>query len=554
MKRQFSLTQQLTATLALGFFALLLVGLIGMLKLSQSQDRFDYSMKYVIPAIQQMSDLAAASDQLRINALLLPIATPAARPDIEKKMADIDASMDKTMSQYVSSYTDEDVRAIGQAKVDYYSAQDPTLFKEDVAALKAWRAERDIFVKAVHANDQAAMQASYTGFAQASDNLTKAFASHLKMNYDLGVDVSDANKANYELARNFMLGLIVISGALSALFGIRMVRNMRSSLLALKDTMKNVRESLNLTQRAPVLRRDEIGETSANFNELLERLQDNLRTILQGADRVALLANSVTQASNKVSQSANVQSEASSAMAASIEQMTVSITHVADRASDTRDGAQNAGEKAKQGAASISETISDIHNIADVVEEAAESIRKLDEESTQVANVIQIIRDIADQTNLLALNAAIEAARAGEQGRGFAVVADEVRKLAERTAQSTLEIGATITKMRDYAHSATNQMSNVENLVQTGEQRADLADKSIREIGEATRLASEQVGEISQAISEQGAASQTIAARVEQVAGMAVEASQASEETARLSDELDELAKEQIRILKSYTL
>ncbi|WP_133678050.1 methyl-accepting chemotaxis protein [Paludibacterium purpuratum] len=554
MKRHFSLTQQLTATSALSFFALLLVGIIGMFKLSESQERFDYSMQYVFPAIQQMSDLSNASDQLRIDVLLLPVAAQAARPELESKIAALDASMDKTLSQYVSDYTDQDVKMIGQARVTFYSAQDPILLKQDVAALKAWRTERATFLKAVRANDQAGMQAAYPGFAKASDALTQALQTHLKMNYDLGNDVSNSNQANYLLARKLMLVLIVVSGVLSALFGIRMVRSMRTSLLALKDTMQHIKDSLNLTLRAPTIRHDEIGETSQNFNELLDRLQDNLRTILRGADGVAQLANSVTEASRKVSQSAGVQSEASSAMAAAIEQMTVSISHVADSARDTRDGAQLAGEKAKQGTESISATIGDIHNIAGVVEEAAESIRKLGEESTQVANVLQIIRDIADQTNLLALNAAIEAARAGEQGRGFAVVADEVRKLAERTAQSTLEIGATINKMRDYAQSATSHMANVENLVQTGEERADLADRSIREIHEATRIASQQVGEISQAIGEQGAASQSIATRVEQVAGMAVEASHASEETARLSGELDQLAREQIRILKSYSL
>jgi len=554
MPRTLSLTERLIGTLALGTFALLLVGIIGMFKLQQSQERFDYNNTITYPAIHQMADLANHVALLRINALYLATVGERHRSELLQKIAAEDTLIDKTLANYQSNYDEQDVRMLGQAKVDFYKVQDPALVQKDKDALAEWRAQRSMFFKAVNANDRTAIEASYTPFANASDALTKALQSHMQMNFDLAQDVSDANQANYLLARNLMLGLILAAVLLTLILGVRMLSSMRQGLISLRDTMIRAKEHLNLTVRVPVARRDEIGETSENFNELLAHLQDNLRTILHGADGVAHLVSSVTNASNQVSNSANVQSDASSAMAASIEQMTVSINHVAERACDTRDGARGAGDKVKIGTTSISETINDIHNIAVVVENAAISIRQLDQESEQVANVVQIIREIADQTNLLALNAAIEAARAGEQGRGFAVVADEVRKLAERTAQSTLTIEATISKMRGHAHSATSQMQNVETLVTTGKERADQADQAIREIGQATQDAAERVDEISQAISEQGSASQSVAMHVEQVAGMAITASSAAAETAQLSLQLNALAQEQITILQKYKL
>ncbi|RMC95066.1 methyl-accepting chemotaxis protein, partial [Aquitalea palustris] len=165
-----------------------------------------------------------------------------------------------------------------------------------------------------------------------------------------------------------------------------------------------------------------------------------------------------------------------------------------------------------------------------------------------------VIKDIADQTNLLALNAAIEAARAGEMGRGFAVVADEVRKLAERTSSSTQEISSTISAMRDRSRQATEQMHSAEELVRNGVSRADHADGAIKQIGDATGSTVHMVSEISEAITEQGKATNNIAVQVEQIAQMTEESSSAAQEAASSARHLDELARQQISTLNQYRL
>jgi methyl-accepting chemotaxis protein len=241
-------------------------------------------------------------------------------------------------------------------------------------------------------------------------------------------------------------------------------------------------------------------------------------------------------------------------MAATVEQVTVSINHVAERARETLALTGEAGKLVREGSNIIGATIKDIHEISSVVGVCGQQIRELETSSAQVNSIVNVIREIADQTNLLALNAAIEAARAGEQGRGFAVVADEVRKLAERTTRSTEEVSQTISSMVERARLASEQMQNAETLVETGVKRADEADQAIQRIGRTSEDSSAMVSEISSAISQQSTASHNIAAEVERTAQMSEESSAAAQHTAETAQHLDALAKEQIATLSQYKI
>ena len=181
-------------------------------------------------------------------------------------------------------------------------------------------------------------------------------------------------------------------------------------------------------------------------------------------------------------------------------------------------------------------------------------IHGLDEHSQQISSIVAVIKEVAHQTNLLALNAAIEAARAGEQGRGFAVVADEVRKLAERTATSTTKISSTVESMRTSAGGAVVTMQGVVTTVEQGVSRAQEANAAIREIGEGSRSAVAMVEEITDAIREQGSATNSIANQVDKMAHMAEESSAAAGASAEAAKTLDRLAADMQRIVSHYKL
>lgn len=200
----------------------------------------------------------------------------------------------------------------------------------------------------------------------------------------------------------------------------------------------------------------------------------------------------------------------------------------------------------------IGQTVTDIQDIATTVREAAELIHSLEKHSQEISNVVAVIKEVADQTNLLALNAAIEAARAGEQGRGFAVVADEVRKLAERTAVSTKEISETIDVMRTSAGNAVSSMEGVVIKVGIGVESAQEASSTIKRIGEGSRNAVGMVGEITEAIREQATAMNNIATQVERIAQMSEESSAAAANSADTAHDLDRLATDMRRIVSSY--
>ena len=358
----------------------------------------------------------------------------------------------------------------------------------------------------------------------------------------IDIDISSDNAALKKLA---WVSIIVVLGVQIILwfvinFILKKIVSEPAGLM--RKAIEEITSSGNFTRRMEVSSADEIGETASSFNGLMGNLQTAFRQVHEGIAKMAESTHSLSSSAQEVANSSTSQSESAAAMASTVEQVTVSISHVSEGAAEALKLSQESGKLSEQGARIILLAADEMRKIADTVRKTSSSIEELGKQSKQISNIVKVIEEIADQTNLLALNAAIEAARAGEQGRGFAVVADEVRKLAERTSKATHEVTGMIDSIQDASKSAVEGMNATVTQVDGGVLLARQAGDAINLIQEESVQVLGTISDISSALEEQSKASNEIAVNIEKVAQMSERNSAAAEQTASEAMRLEGLA------------
>ncbi len=297
-------------------------------------------------------------------------------------------------------------------------------------------------------------------------------------------------------------------------------------------------------------------EDKGSLLSTMKSMRDGLRSfvadIQNSARQVEIAAQHLSQASIAVAHASSQQSESVSATAAAVEQLTAGIESVASGANSASTYSHEADELAQKGGEVIQNAAAELKKIAGSVESSSLIIASLEQQSGEIASVVNVIKEIADQTNLLALNAAIEAARAGEQGRGFAVVADEVRKLAERTTNSTREIALTIEKIQAGTKSAVESMVSGVDQVKAGTTLAVEAGASIRDIQSGAQKVVAVVNDISNSLKEQTIAGSEISRNIESIATMVEENHSSSESAAQAAADLQTLADKLSASVRSF--
>ena len=536
-----SIARRLQIMIVSAIVALIVLAVSGAQVASNLRNGVTYIYTNTLPSVATIAEINDNFVQLRLLMVYhIALQDPAKKVGLESQ---ITAQKEKIL-QGLARYEKELLS----------DAKDKELLEIDRKFFATYFIDTQPVLELSRANDS---EGTWAAIAKANANLTQlsaALGAHKKYNDQLAEEFYKASETSDRQGRYIALTLIIASIVGVGGIGFFLLRGINKALQSTQGAITHIESNLDFTRRVEVHGKDELGTTAEAINRLLDKMQGNLKSIAQSAVAVALASNRMASTSEQMAGASSQQSSAASDMSATVEEMTVSINHVGERAAETNVLAIESGKLAATGEKTIGQTVSDIGEIADTVREAATSIRELEEQGNKISAVITVIKEIADQTNLLALNAAIEAARAGEQGRGFAVVADEVRKLAERTGLSTEEIASTISSMQSTASHAAQSMQNAVGKVAQGVARANDASDAILQIGNGSRGAVGMVTEITNAICEQGAATNNIAIQVEKIAQMAEENSAASSESARAARELDSLAESMQKIVATYRL
>ena len=347
-------------------------------------------------------------------------------------------------------------------------------------------------------------------------------------------------------------GLLLLAAGTLAWLG---VGRLLAGLLALERAMKAISGGeADLQQRLPASGGDEVGRIAAAFNQFVEQLQQMCREVQQQTDTLAADAQRLGDTTQRVSHDSRQQSAELTTTAATIEQITVSIAHIAASVRETAAlvGQIDAGSSDSAGA--VERVAGEIGTIAAEFQGLTTVMNSLSHRSGHIQHIVNVIKDIADQTNLLALNAAIEAARAGEQGRGFAVVADEVRKLAERTSQATVEIGGMIGSIDADTQAAITRMDSTLLAVERGVTLSQDAAGRIQAISARTRDVAGRTGEIADATDEQKAATTLLAQSAERINGMVQRTDDAIQQASLTIQRQGELASGLQRVVGRFRL
>ncbi|MFA6921176.1 MAG: methyl-accepting chemotaxis protein [Gallionella sp.] len=356
---------------------------------------------------------------------------------------------------------------------------------------------------------------------------------------DLTGEYAQIYRANY-----VMWGVqLVIQTLLYFMIG-WLIRKVTAPTHELQRAMQTMQRDGDLSGRVMMCGEDEIGKTSQSFNELAQRFQTIVSRVGENAGKVAGAAHSLAGDAAQISQSSQQQSDAACHTATAVGEMRVSIAQIAETTRDVARLSNESLERAIYGQGSSQEMMQQLGNVERAVNEIATVVSKFVSNTQRISNMTQQVRDIAEQTNLLALNAAIEAARAGEQGRGFAVVADEVRKLAEKSAQSATQID-------DVTRSLGEQSGQVEETVQRGMSALQSSQTHIREVSNVLVEANALVRSVNQgmetiagSINQQRDSSHEIAGNVDRIAEMASKSNEAVKRAADGIKTMELLAEE----------
>jgi len=386
--------------------------------------------------------------------------------------------------------------------------------------------------------------------AQLRANIDKVADAAAKTLQTEETNLAEASTSAYRM----LFVTTFLAMALGCIAAVLLSRRIVSAVSCLLQRARAIAAGELTGKELEALSQDEIGDLTIAMNEMQASLRHLLGSIEHSAESVAGASEQMSSAATQAAEGSRRQSDQATQVATAIQEMAATVAAVSENSHRAAEGARNAADTAKQGGKIVDQALDSMRSIAQAVGATATRIEKLGKNSDQIGKIVAVIDDIAGQTNLLALNAAIEAARAGEQGRGFAVVADEVRKLAERTTKATHEISQMIETVQQETRTAVDNMQVGTKQVDLGVEITTRAGKSLTEIIEAAQKVGDMVAQIATAATQQSSATEQIKDSVESIVKITQESAAGAQQSASTGQNLSGLALDLQQLVNRFQL
>lgn len=517
----------------------LIIGVFGYLQVHKLDTADTKLYRQIAVPLGQLTVISTDFQRARVNSRDLVYAEKDDRKEFAHRIEELSSSMDKEAAAYEKTLFSEEGKKLFKDFKDAESTYFTTIKRLTELVLQDKTEEAKIILKG---------DANTT-----SRKLQNAIAKLVESKVKQGKILSENNTVLANSSGWLMIGLSIAGTILAIVLGSVITRSITKPVSALAENARRMSEGdLQVTILSDST--DEIGQLSDSFRTMAENLKT---TIHQVSDTAATVASASSQLSSTAEQLATGTEEMAcqaSTVATASEEMSATSSSIAQNCHQAADSSSQASQAATIGSGVVSTSISIMEQISKRVQSTAETVRTLGERSNQIGAIVATIEDIADQTNLLALNAAIEAARAGEQGRGFAVVADEVRALAERTTRATHEISTMIKNIQSETQVAVTAMEQGVQEVERGSIEAGRSGEALQEILMQINEVTMQVNQIATAAEEQTATTNEITNNIMQISQVVQDTSRGVHESATAANDLSRMAEQLQTLVHKFKL
>lgn len=435
------------------------------------------------------------------------------------------------------------------------SPEERKLYEDYLTAWQNYVPMHNRIMDLVHRNDRkAAEELIRTEGREALVKVTDAVEKDVQLQDKGAAAAAELGARTYNKARFGTFGILAIAFIAGFFIASTLSRSISRATASMLAMIQEIANSNLAIADLKIASEDELGQAGKALNAMKRQLATVVQTIAGTAEQVASASEEISAGATQTAESSRTQADQTHQAATAMQEMSSTVQQVSDNCQKAANTSHQASQAAQKGGDVVEATLSAMRNIAEATSKTASQVAELGNSSEQIGKIIGVIDDIADQTNLLALNAAIEAARAGEQGRGFAVVADEVRKLAERTIKATKEITGMIEAIQSETKNAVEAMEHGKAEVQVGVDKTSASGAALKEIVKMSEQVGDMISTIATAATQQAATTEQINANVGQISAATEESAAAAGQTANACTQLSTLAFDLQKLVSQFKL